>query len=262
MAKRGLIGWHFLAAAVVILMAAGCGFGGLSTGVPRAASDEIEAGARLLEMDQKDLALQAFDRAVAVSPSNLSVYGAVSDLLQSRGLHEESIPYLRRALAVHHSVRTSTERSKYSVLTRALGDAYQFSHRFPEAEEAYRQSIALDNKDALAYNNWGYMYADLGVKPDDAVKLTQRAVDLTPDEGQYVDSLGWAYFKAGKYKKSLEVLGKAVELAPSEAEIRFHLGMALEKLGNIGAAWVEYRKALIIAPTHKNAAERLSILKI
>jgi tetratricopeptide (TPR) repeat protein len=76
----------------------------------------------------------------------------------------------------------------------------------------------------MALNYLGYTYADRGMLLEEAVSLITRALSIRPDDGYVMDSLGWAYYKQGKFKESLDALEKAVVLAPNDPVILEHLG--------------------------------------
>jgi tetratricopeptide (TPR) repeat protein len=54
--------------------------------------------------------------------------------------------------------------------------------------------------------------------------LIKKAVELRPNDGDIVDSLGWAYYRLGKYPEATTELERAVELKPQSWEINDHLG--------------------------------------
>ena len=58
-------------------------------------------------------------------------------------------------------------------------------------------------------NYYGYMLADRGVRVDEATSLIQRALKQEPNNGAYLDSLGWAYYKQNKLVEAEENLQKA-----------------------------------------------------
>jgi Tfp pilus assembly protein PilF len=246
--KRMLLGFFLL-----IVMVAGCA----PTHSP---IDTLSGASHLLQMGRKDLALKEIDRCLSDSPSNLYTYETAYELLRESGYPHDGLRYLERASKIRHS-DTPEMKSDYSLLFTMLGDEYQSEKRLEDAERAYKTATELDETNATAYNDWGYMYADAGVKPDDAVQLTQKAVDLKPDTGEFLDSLGWALFQKGDVKKSFTTLRKAVELSPAQADIRYHLGMAEERAGDVKSAIVEYSKALSISPKHKQAADRLKAIR-
>ena len=64
--------------------------------------------------------------------------------------------------------------------------------------------IARDPEHAAALNYLGYMLAERGERLDESVELIKRALAIDPDNGSYLDSLGWAYFKDGKLDLAVE----------------------------------------------------------
>ena len=101
------------------------------------------------------------------------------------------------------------------------------------------------------------MYADLGIKLDKALNLIKKALELDPENGAILDSMGWAYYRLGNYEMAQKTLEKAVKLEPNEKELRFHLGCVYEKLGYNNSAIIEFNKALALYPGYKEAQEAL-----
>jgi tetratricopeptide (TPR) repeat protein len=104
--------------------------------------------------------------------------------------------------------------------------------------------IELDPQHANALNYLGYTYADLGRNLDEAESLIRKALTYAPDDGYITDSLGWVYYKKGKYAQALEYLKKAVELVPDDPIILEHLGDVYLKLGDKKKALKYYRLSL------------------
>ena len=105
-------------------------------------------------------------------------------------------------------------------------------------------------KDAEAYNNLGYLYAKRGRKLDEAIRLIKKALSLKPENGNFLDSLGWAYYKKGMYDEALEQLEKAASLIPNNPEIYEHLATVYKKKGMKEKAKRAWEKAAI-AKAHK-----------
>lgn len=106
----------------------------------------------------------------------------------------------------------------------ARGVSRSMAKDWPGAEKDLLQarSLAPDQPDVLNY--LGYSWADRGERLDEALDLLKTAAAKTPNDGNVIDSLGWAYFKVGDLPKALENLERAVELEPAVAEINDHLG--------------------------------------
>ena len=68
------------------------------------------------------------------------------------------------------------------------------------------------------------MMADIFADLPEALAMVQRAVASNPKSGAMIDSLGWAYFRLGDYKKAVEKLEEAIELEAGDPDINNHLG--------------------------------------
>jgi len=215
---------------------------------------QLKVGAEMLEKDKKALALKAFDRALAGS-SDRTIHLGVIGLLMNKEMYRESIPYIRRALALpENNGRYRMTSSNTYVM---LGDVYGKLGDLPQAEAAYQQAVRLNDNNAMAYNDWGYMLAESGQQLDKALRLTRKAVRLRRDNGFFLDSLGWVYYQKGDHVRAVEYLGQAARLSPFELEIRLHYAKALDAVGNRQAALVEYAKVLKLSPSNIDAKERI-----
>src|SRR5437016_4138091 len=96
----------------------------------------------------------------------------------------------------------------------------------------------------------------MGVQVDEAGEFVQRSLKIQPNDGFYIDSLGWVYFQKGDYPKAVEQLERAVEITGDDPTIIEHLGDAYEKAGKPDRAVARYRDAL------KNAKENDQIKRI
>jgi tetratricopeptide (TPR) repeat protein len=93
-------------------------------------------------------------------------------------------------------------------------------------------------------NYLGYMLADQGQKLPEALKLIREAVEQDPQNGAYLDSLGWVYFKLGQYPEAEENLRKANERINTDPTIHDHLGEVYEKTGNLKMAVAQWERSL------------------
>jgi tetratricopeptide (TPR) repeat protein len=74
--------------------------------------------------------------------------------------------------------------------------------------------------------------------------LITRALKIQPDDGFYIDSLGWVYYQKGEYPRAVEQLERAVEITVDDPTIIEHLADAYEKAGKSDRAVTRYRDAL------------------
>src|SRR5207247_2125840 len=147
---------------------------------PRDARVWMKLGAVFYEQKMYDRASDAFRRVVMLEPTNLRARYFLATTYMDAGKDTEARPELERIL------------------------------------RADRRVIAIDPKHAEAYNYVGYMYAERGQNLDEAISLIGQALSLEPDNGYFIDSLGWAYYQQGKYPDALRELKRAVEKAKED----------------------------------------------
>jgi len=93
-------------------------------------------------------------------------------------------------------------------------------------------------------NYLGYMLADRGMKLDESLIMIKKAVDLEPANGAYLDSLGWAYFKLGKYDQAEDNLTKASLHMGSDPTVQQHLGDLYQRTGRLKLAAAHWERAI------------------
>jgi tetratricopeptide (TPR) repeat protein len=137
-----------------------------------------------------------------------------------------------------------------------LGTAYDKLNRFDDVVLAMETAIKLDPHHADALNYLGYSYADRGIRIDQAISLTKQAVALKPENGYYVDSLGWAFFKSGQLAEALVELKRAAALVGDDPVIYEHLGDIYAKQQRISDAREAWLHALELDPTNLKLMDR------
>ncbi len=125
-----------------------------------------------------------------------------------------------------------------------LGAALDQDKQRSDGMVEMKKAIAINPANAQALNYLGYTYAEEGRNLDEAEKLIKRALDIEPEDGFYIDSLGWVYYQKGNYQRAVEQLERAVNLTNSDPTITEHLGDAYQKIGKLQAASREYQDAL------------------
>ncbi len=137
-----------------------------------------------------------------------------------------------------------------------LGAARERAGQPEAAETAFRRALEIEPTFHPALNYLGYMWAEKGEKLPEALDLVRRAVALEPDNGAYVDSLGWAHFQLGEYQEAIRLLERATRLEPGDATIYEHLGDAYRALGRPDEARQVYRRALDLGDDNAEQVRR------
>lgn len=136
-----------------------------------------------------------------------------------------------------------------------LGAAYERTGRPHEAESQFRRFLEQQPDSAPALNYLGYMWADNGTNLSEALEFVERAVALDPDNGAYVDSLGWAHYRLGNFEEAREHLERAAGLVGDDAVVLEHLADVYSELGQREEAVGLYRRALALGGENASSVE-------
>jgi tetratricopeptide (TPR) repeat protein len=137
-----------------------------------------------------------------------------------------------------------------------LGTVYDKLNRFDDVVHVMETAIKLDPHHADALNYLGYSYAERGVKIDQALSLTKQAVALKPNNGYYVDSLAWAFFKSGLLTEALTEMKRAVALVGDDPVLYEHLGDIYANQRNLLDAREAWLHALELDPSNNKLMDR------
>lgn len=252
-----------IAAVLIVFFVLPAALGGCSSTPDDQVRGRLIDAERLLKRNRVREADSAIDKAIRSDPSLASTYEAATDLYRSEKLWGRAEAVAKELVKRAESDRLNEPPGTEDVARfyLILAEAQQNAGNLHDSEINYKKALALAPDSAELLNALGYFYADEGTKLGEALKLTERAVELAPNAGHIVDSLGWAQYKLGQYEKAVQTLRKAVELVPDSAELRYHLGAAYSKLGRKAEARVELEKALTLKPQLRESAELLKTLQ-
>jgi tetratricopeptide (TPR) repeat protein len=137
---------------------------------------------------------------------------------------------------------TKAEDKEYVEFLR--GSTYEREKKYDQAEAEFKKVLASNPQSPATLNYLGYMNADRGVDLDQSLDLIKQAVSLDPTNGAYLDSLGWAYFKLGKYDLAEDNLNKASLRMASDPTVQDHLGDLFQKTGRLKQAAAHWERAV------------------
>ena len=129
-------------------------------------------------------------------------------------------------------------------VTFELGAVLEKQKRFADAEAAFRRVLAREPDHAPTLNYLGYMLADRGERLEESVGYLKKALEIDPDNGSYLDSLGWAYFKGNKLELADDNLKRAADQLKTNSVIQDHYGELLARQGRFDEAIAAWMRAL------------------
>ena len=182
---------------------------------------QIQAALVIDSLGQSEKAIKRLDALVAARPHDVDALSALAGVQRSAKQYKEAAATYDKAIA---AVGIPT-RDNWT-LFYFRGICYERAKEWPKAEDDFKKALELFPDQPLVLNYLGYSWVDQGVKLDEAFKMLRRAVELRPNDGYIVDSLGWAHYKLGQYAEAAETLEKAVDLKPADPVLNDHLGDA------------------------------------
>ena len=143
------------------------------------------------------------------------------------------------------------------------GAAAERAGLYDKAAELFKKSIQLDPADAAgAYNYLGFMWADQNTHLDEAEEYIKRALAADPENGAYLDSLGWLHYRRGQYEQALaELLNAAHALKTDDPTVFEHIGDTYSMLHQTPKALEYWQKALALDHGNKKLAEKIAAAK-
>ena len=141
------------------------------------------------------------------------------------------------------------------------GICYERSKQWPKAEADFKKALELYPDQPLVLNYLGYSWVDKGLNLEEAFKMLRRAVELRPNDGYIVDSLGWAHYKLGQYAEAAGTLEKAIDLKPADPVLNDHLGDAYWRVNRRIEAHFQWNHARDMGPDPEDLPEILKKIK-
>lgn len=201
----------------------------------------------ILEKNQE--ALATLEKARAKFPENFLTEFLSGLAYSGRKEYAESVKHFTAAEVI---ARATDPKQLDDNFYFQLGAVYERNGDYQQSEIYLQKCLEISPDFAAALNWLGYMWADRGIKLDQAREMIEKAVKLEPKSAEFLDSLGWVLFKLDQPQPALEQMLKAVELAEKpDATLYDHLGdiyMALKQPEKAREAW---RKSLSIEPSEQ-----------
>jgi tetratricopeptide (TPR) repeat protein len=194
--------------------------------------------------DDKAMALKLARAGAASGDPDARI--TLADLLRSNEQYAEAAEILTGLI---NESKTPDWRLRYS-----RGVAYERMNKWPEAQADLQAALDARPDEPELLNYLGYSLIDRGERLKDAMAMVEKAVAANPRSGAMIDSLGWAYYRQGDYKKAVEKLEQAVEFEAGDPDINNHLGDAYWKAGRRDEAQFQWRRVLTLKPDAKMKA--------
>ena len=182
---------------------------------------DIQIALELDSMGKTDEATKRLTDLVTARPHDVETLSALAELQRSAKKYVEAAATYDRAIAA-----VAIPQRENWTLFYFRGICYERSNQWPKAEADFKKALELNPDQPMVLNYLGYSWVDKGLNLEEAFKMLRRAVELQPNDGYIVDSLGWAHYKLGQYQEAAQTLEKAIDLKPADPVLNDHLGDA------------------------------------
>jgi len=204
---------------------------------------QIQKAFALNALDRVDDAKVLLEKIIAKNPKDIRPLDALGNILRSHERYAEARDYYARAIELIDKPTKANWTLFY-----ARGVCSERLKEWPAAEADLKKALELSPNESPVLNYLGYTWVDQNQNLKTAMDYIRKAVKLKPDDGYYVDSLGWAYYRLGNLQSAVEQLERAVELKPDDPVINDHLGDAYWRVGRKLEAEYQWQQSLTLKP--------------
>ena len=198
----------------------------IPTSSPMKSMAVVRVADNLDAMGNRPEAIRRLDNIVTTEPRDIDAISVLGDLLRSDKQYKAAADAYTKALGVTGGQTPGDWRFYY-----VRGIAFERSDQFPLAEKDFLKALDLNPNQPQVLNYLGYSWVDKGLNLQRALGMIQKAVQASPNDGYIIDSLGWAYYRLGRYDDAVAQLEQAATLRPNDPEINDHLGDAYWRVG-------------------------------
>lgn len=184
------------------------------------------------EHDKSDVATKLMKEAIDRTPEEIDYYLVLGTIYVDMSSYAKAIAIFQDGLK---------RQPDHDRLHFRLGIAYDKSGDKEGCIREMKHVIRIKPAHVEALNYLGYTYVELETKLDEAEDLIRQALKFKPNDGYITDSLGWLFYKQGRYKEAVSTLEKAVKLSAEDSVILEHLGDAYLKVDDSHNALKYYK---------------------
>lgn len=217
---------------------------------PMKAIAELQLGLNLADLERFKEAEDHLKLSLEKNQDDMRAYLALGGVYARQENYRDAADLYEKAVARIDE----PQRADFSIYYQR-GIAYERLKEWDKAEPNFKKALELFPDQPQVLNYLGYSWVDMNINLEEGLKLIQRAADLRPSDGYIVDSLGWAYYRLGRYEDAVRELERAVGLMPNDPVLNDHLGDAYWQVGRKREATFQWRHALTMEPDDKVKAD-------
>jgi tetratricopeptide (TPR) repeat protein len=169
-------------------------------------------------------------------------------LLQRMNNEREAVVYFERALEfVPEDI----------IILSALALAYNNLGMFDKSVATYEKALLIEPRNPIILNNYAYNLSERDEQLDRALVMAKIAIEIEPENASFLDTIGWVYFKLGKYKDAEKFIKKSLAVNKESAVVLEHLGDIYKAMKEDKNALIYWKLALEKNPANNSLKQKI-----
>ncbi len=197
-------------------------------------------------------AQKTYEQALKIFPDDASLWSFYGVNLQQQKKYKESVAAFEKTLKL--------DPENINALS-GLPVVYETLKMYDRCDSLYEVAITRYPDNALLLNNYSYSLAERNKNLEKALKMVQKALKIRPKEAAYLDTIGWIYYKLGKYSSAEKYIKESIDLRINSAVVLEHLGDVYLKMGKINKALEYWQKSLQNKPDNAKLEKKIQELQ-
>jgi tetratricopeptide (TPR) repeat protein len=187
-----------------------------------------------------DLAIEQYRKLQSMQAASAEILLQLGLLYDAKGQFDQALTQLQAAHRMN---------AKDPLPLALLGKVFEQTGRRQEAIADYRESLRLDPENTSVMNNLAFALVETNGDLNEAMQMARRALQKSPDNLEFTDTLGCVYLKKKDTRSALQVFQSLRQRQPRNAAFRIHLAMALLDTGDVVSAHRELAAAQGLGPS-------------
>ena len=208
-----------------------------------------------LETNQYVDAIEILNEAIKIFPEEYYFYYYLGLCYRNKSKNKQAIDYFLKALKINPNLKN---------IIHELAKLYNIEFDYKNSDSLFTLLLEENVNDAIIMNDYAYLIADREdvskQKLDLALELSRNVISIVPDSPEYLDTIGWIYYKMGKYQKALDYLLRSQSIDQKNLIILEHLGDVYSKLKKHDKALYIYKQIMVENPNNSEINRKIRLL--
>jgi tetratricopeptide (TPR) repeat protein len=206
-------------------------------------------GLTLNRLGKDQEAIEQLEKALEIDKENINALVTLGLTLNKVDRKKEALIPLKKAI--------SLDPDNINAYT-TLGMIYDELKYNAASDSLYEIALTIFPDNDLLLNNYAYSLADRGMRLEFALEMSKKAISIQPENGAYLDTIGWIYFRLKQFNIALDFIKKSLDSREDSPVVIEHLGDVYFELGDHSNAKLYWEKAKDLDPENENLKKKIN----